>query len=146
MWRCLLLSVAIFANAAPAFSTGRYYCAADDAAIRLSLDVGFETAGARKLNHFRGALVAKATSVPAGFRTLMLDSSQLVHHWVYDGDLRLEVFARGEEQDAGRSFDLVVISSGKDDSTPMPGSYALTFSAADAAPVELRGRLTCSAK
>src|ERR1700712_3691335 len=106
-------------TAAPAFSASRYYCAADDAGIKLSLDVGFETAGARKLNHFRGVVIAKAANMPAGFKTLMLDSSQLVHHWVYDGDLRLEVFGRGEDQDAGKSFDLVLMSSGNDDSAPM---------------------------
>jgi hypothetical protein len=146
MWRCLLLSAVMLASAAPTYAASRYYCAADDASIKLSLDVGFEPAGARKLNHFRGALITKAANVPAGFKTLMLDSSQLVHHWVYDGDLRLEVFARGEDQDAGKSFDLIIMSSGKDDNAPMPGSYALTFNAADPTPVELKGHLTCSVK
>jgi hypothetical protein len=146
MWRCLLLSAVMLASAAPAFSAGRYYCAADDASIKLSLDIGFEPAVAHKLNHFRGALIAKAANVPAGFKTLMLDSSQLVHNWVYDGDLRLEVFARGEDQDAGKNFDLIIMSSGKDDGASMPGSYVLTFNVADTTPVELKGHLTCSVK
>ena len=146
MWRRLLLSVTMLGSAVPAFSAGRYYCAADDSNIKLSIDAGFEETGATKLNHFRGALIAKSTEVPAGFKTLMLDSGQLVHHWIYDGDLRLEVFARGEDQDSGKSFDLIVMSSGKNSAAPMSGNYVLTFNVPDAAPLELKGHLTCSVK
>ncbi|PZM11906.1 hypothetical protein [Rhizobium tubonense] len=146
MLRWLLLSGVVLASAGPAYSAGRYYCAVDDGNVKLSLDVGFEEAAARKLNHFRGALIAKAAAVPSGFKTLMLDSSQLAHYWSYDGDLRLEVFARGEDQDAGKSFDLIIMSSAKDGTAPMSGSYVLTFDVPDAKPLELKGPLTCSVK
>jgi len=147
MWRWLFLSAAMILGAAPAYSADRLYCAVDDGNIKLSLDSGFEETVAHKLNHFRGALVSKPADVPEGFRQLMLDSSQLIHNWIYDNDLRLEVYAQADEEDAAHNFDLVVMASGKGGATPMQGSYVLTFNTpARPQPLQFKGRLTCSAK
>jgi hypothetical protein len=147
MWRWLFLSATVAFLATPAYSANRFYCAVDDANVKLSVDSGFDETVARELNHFRGAMIAKATEVPDGFKRLMFESNQLVHNWSYDGDLRLEVYAQGKEQDASQNFDLVIMASGKNEAAPMPGSYVLTFNSADRPqPLQFKGRLTCSAK
>lgn len=147
MWRGLLLSIGLSAIATPGMAADRYYCAADDANIKLSLDSGFSDEPGHKLNHFRGALIGKSTQVPADFRTLMLDSSQLTQNWAYDGELRLAIVAVNGNGDAADSAELTIIAAGKDETAPMPGSYVLTFATPDnAQAMQLTGRLTCSAK
>ncbi len=147
MWRWLFLSAATILGAVPvpAYSANRFYCAADDSNIKLSVDTGFENTAAHKLNHFRGAMIAKSPDVPEGFGRLVLDSSQLIHNWNYDGDLRLEVYAQASEEDATRNFDLAIMASAKGGATPMAGSYVLVFNTPDRPqPLQFKGRLTCS--
>jgi len=147
MWRGLLLSIGICATATPSLAAGRYYCAADDANLKLSIDTGFSDGPGHKLNHFRGALIGKSAKVPADFRTLMLESSQLTQNWAYDGELRLAITALNGNGDAADSAELIIVASGKDEAAPMPGSYALTFGTPDNAQgTTLTGRLTCNAK
>lgn len=147
MWRGLLLSIGICATATPGLAAGRYYCAADDANIKLSIDTGFSQEPGHKLNHFRGALVGKSAQVPADFNTMILESGQLTQSWAYDGDLRLAITALDGNGDAASSAELLIMASGKDEATPMPGSYVLTFGTPDnAEAAKLTGRLTCNAK
>jgi hypothetical protein len=147
MWRGLMLSIGICATATPSLAADRYYCAVDDANIKLSIDTGFSDEAGHKLNHFRGALIGKSTQIPADFRTLMLESSQLTQNWAYDGDLRLSITALNGNGDAASSAELIIMASGKDEAAPMPGSYTLTFAAPDnAQPIKFAGRLTCNAK
>lgn len=147
MWRGLLISIGLCAIATPGMAADRYYCAADDANIKLSIDTGFSDAPGHKLNHFRGALIGKSAQVPADFRTLMLDSSQLTQNWAYEGDLRLAIVAENGNGDAADSAELTIIAAGKDETAPMPGSYVLTFATPDnAQATQLKGRLSCNAK
>jgi hypothetical protein len=142
MWRWSVLSVVAVLSAAPAHAAGRFNCAVDDSNIKLTIDVGFETAAGHKFNHFRGAMIAKSNDVPAGFRKLILDSSQLMQSWGSEGELRLAVYAQNDETDASNNFNLLVMADGK--ATPMQGSYILTFGRADHDPLEFKGRLSCS--
>lgn len=148
MRRLILLSAALCAVAGPMQAASRFYCAADDENIRLTVDTGFADSPGHKLNHFRGALITKAADVPADFKTLMLDSSQLTQNWSYDGDLRLDVAARGQGEEGDKSFELVLMASGKDEAAPMVGSYVLTFNVSPdvSAPLQYKGRMTCNAK
>jgi hypothetical protein len=147
MWRMPFLAVAALLVAAPASLAARFNCAVDDDNVKLTLDVGFEEKGAHKVNHFRGALIAKQEAVPAGFRQLMFDSTQLAHNWGYDNDLRLDIYAEGLNEDAGTNFDLIVMASRKAQGGPLPGNYILTFDGQGAAkPLQFKGSLTCSAK
>lgn len=147
MWRGLLLSIGICASATPSLAASRYFCAADDANIKLSIDTGFSEDPGHKLNHFRGALIGKSAQIPAAFRSLMLDSSQLTQNWAYNGDVRLAMAAFDGDGETANSAELVIVATGKDTAGPMPGSYALTFATPGGAKsLQLTGRLTCSAK
>lgn len=147
MWPRLLLSLGITAIAMPGLAAERYYCAADDASIKLSVDSGFSDAPGHRLNHFRGLMIGKSPLIPQDFRKLTLDSGQLTQNWASAGDLRLAVATYNGNGDNAASAELLIVASGKDEGAPMPGSYTLTFSAPDdAKPVTLTGRLTCSAK
>jgi hypothetical protein len=143
MRRWFAFAMLITFAASPAYSATRFNCAVDDSNIKLNLDAGFDTKGGHKLNHFRGAMISKATSVPEGFRKLLLDSNQLMQSWSSDKELRLEVYAQNGENDADNNFDLVVMADGK--SSPMQGSYVLNFAIADSPqPLQFTGRLSCS--
>jgi len=148
MRRVILFSAAILAMAGPMQAANRFYCAASDDNIKLTIDTGFADAPGHRLNHFRGAMVTKAADVPVDFKTLMLDSSQLAQNWSYEGDLRLDISARGQGEDGDKSFELVLMASGKDETAPMVGTYALTFDVSPnvSAPLQYKGRLTCNAK
>lgn len=148
MRRVILFSAALWAVASPMQAASRFYCAVNDDNIKLTIDTGFAETPGRKLNHFRGAMVTKVADAPADFKTLMLDSSQLAQNWAYDGDLRLDISARGQGDDGDKSFELVLMASGKDESAPMVGTYALTFNVAPdvSAPLKYTGRLTCNTK
>lgn len=147
MWRGLMLSIGICATATPGLAAGRYYCATDDANIKLSIDSGFSDNAGHKLNHFRGALIGKSTQIPADFRTMMLESSQLTQSWAHDGELRFAIATLNGNGDAATSAELVIIANGKGESAPMPGTYVLTFASPGGdAPIALAGRLTCNAK
>lgn len=147
MWHGRLLLIGFCAMATPSLAAERYYCAADDANIKLSIDSGFVDAPGRKLNHFRGVLAAKSPQVPADFRKLILDSSELTQNWSYGDDLRLAIVAYNGNGDTAASAEMVIVASGKGDTVPMPGSYTLTFATPDGTkPVKLSGRLTCNAK
>ena len=148
MWRRLPMSVlAAMLAALPAYGAARYNCAADDANVKLSIDVAFADKGARNLSHFRGALIAKPSGVPAGFAQLMLDSSQLVHSWAYGDELRLDIYGEGQDAEAGSSFDLIVIAGRDAPNAPLPGTYLLTYGGQkNAAAPQLKGTLTCFAK
>lgn len=147
MWRGIFIIVGLCASAAPSLAANRFYCAADDANIKLSLDVGFSDDPGQKLDHFRGALISKSAEVPAGFKALMLDSGQLTQTWSHDGDLRLAIAALGASGDAAKSFDLVVMAKGGNEAAPMSGSYELAFDMPNRTqPLQLTGRLTCNAK
>lgn len=129
--------------AGPAYSATRYSCAVDDANIKLTIDVGFDAKAGHRLNHFRGAMISKLTSVPEGFRKLLLDSDQLMQSWSSDKELRLEVYAQNGENDAGNNFSLVVMADGR--TSPMQGTYALSFGVTDKPqPLLFNGRLSCS--
>jgi len=147
MWRGLLLTIAMCVAATPSLAADRYYCAADDTNLKLSVDTGFADAPGHKLNHFRGALIGKSAQIPADFRTMMLDSSQLTQNWAHDGDLRLFITALNGNGDAARSAELIITASGKDETAPMPGSYVLSFATPDDTQgTAIKGHLTCSAK
>lgn len=147
MWHGRLLSIGTCLLATQGLAAERYYCAVDDANIKLSIDAGFVDAPGRKLNHFRGALIAKSAQVPDDFRKLMLDSSQLSENWSFGDDLRLAIVAYNGNGDNAASAELVVLASGKGNAAPMQGSYTLTFGTPDnAKPVKLTGRLTCNAQ
>jgi hypothetical protein len=149
MWRGLLLTIGICAAAWPVLASSRYYCAADDANLKLSIDTGFSDDPGHKLNHFRGAMIGKSADIPAAFRTLMLDSSQLTQTWANDGELRLAITAFDGDGDAAStaSAELVIMASGKAAAAPMAGTYALTLTAAGTTkPKLLKGPLTCNAK
>jgi hypothetical protein len=147
MWCPPSFAVAALLLATSTSHAARYSCVVDDGNVKLALDVGFEDKGAHKVNHFRGALIAKQTTVPSGFRQLMLDSTQLAHHWAYDNDLRLDVYAEGQDEDAGSNFDLVVMASRKSQSAPLAGTYVLTFDGPKVTKaLQFKGPLTCPAK
>jgi len=146
MLRLSLLAALAILSAMPANAAERFNCAADDANAKLSLDLAFDDKGTRPVTHFRGALIAKQQGVPAGFHQLMLDSSQLIHYWSYEGELRLEMFGKGEGNDSGKSFDLIVAADRKAQTGPIAGSYLLTFSADGAKPLQFKGSLGCIAK
>lgn len=140
----IVAALAVFA-AGSAHAATRFNCAVDDANIKLNIDAGFDAKAGHKLNHFRGAMISKVTSVPEGFRKLLLDSDQLMQSWSSDKELRLEVYAQNQENDAGNNFDLVVTADGR--TSPMQGTYALSFGVADRPqPLLFTGRLSCSAQ
>lgn len=146
MWRLTILAALSVLAAMPANAAQRFNCAVDDSNMKLSLDAAFGEKGARPITHFRGALIAKQEAVPAGFRELKLDSSQLVHYWKYEDELRLEVFAEGEGEDDGKSFDLIVKADRKAQTGPFASIYVLTFSADGAKSLQFKGSLACMAK
>lgn len=145
MRHVFLAATALVLGAAPTYAADRYYCAVDDANLKLTVDVGFEEAAGHKLNHFRGALIAKSDQVPEGFRKLVLDSTQLMQNWAGDGELRLAVYAQNEINDPDNNFELLLSADGKDDL--LQGSYHLTFNATDQPkPLAFTGKLSCSTR
>lgn len=147
MRRLILLSMALCAIAGPMQAASRFNCAVDDENIRLSIDTGFAGGPGHKLNHFRGAFIGKAAGIPTEFQKIVFDSNQLTQSWSHDGELRLALASNGQGENNDKSFELFLSASGKDDSVPMVGTYALTvWGAVDAPPVQLTGRLACNTK
>lgn len=154
MRRVILFSAALWAVASPMQAASRFYCAVNDDNIKLAIDAGFAEEPGHKLNHFRGAMVTKAADAPAAFKTLIIDSSQLGQNWSHDGDLRLELSAHGQGEDGNKSFELLLMASGKDEAAPMAGTYALSFyvspdvsdGSQDKVTSQYKGRLTCNTK
>ena len=142
----LLMLVCLVGAASPAYSDSRFYCSADDKAVSFTVESGFAEGDGHKLNHFRGAILIKDGSVAAGFKKRTLDSSRLVHHWLHDGELRLEVYDAAGDEAPGSELDLVVIAGqrGKKADT-FPGTYELTVSGGSK-PVAAEGKVSCGLK
>ena len=142
-----LLMVACLAGAAsPAYSDSRFYCSADDKTVSFTVESGFAEGDGQKLNHFRGAILIKDGAVAAGFKKRMLDSSRLIHHWLHDGELRLEVYDAAGDEAPGSDLDLVVMAGqrGKNADT-FPGTYELTVSGGSK-PIASDGKVSCGQK
>lgn len=142
----LSMVVCVVSAAGPAYSDSRFYCSADDKAVSFTVESGFAEGDGHKLNHFRGAILIKDVSVAAGFKKRTLDSSRLVHHWLHDGELRLEVYDAAGDEAPGSELDLVVIAGqrGKKADT-FPGTYELAISGGSKS-VAAEGKVSCGLK
>ena len=80
-----------------------------------------------------------------GLRKLDL-SQNLIHSWIYTGDLRLRLKAENDEDDTFKSLDLVIQTTGEPDGGDWEGTYILDVfdSASPEAPVNAKGKAMCS--
>lgn len=142
----LLMVACLVTAAGPAYADSRFYCSADDKAVSFTVESGFSESDGQKLNHFRGAILIKDGSVAAGFRKRTLDSSRLVHHWLHDGELRLQVYDAAEDEAPGNALGLVVIAGqrGKNANT-FAGTYELTV-LGGSKPITAEGKVSCGLK
>lgn len=151
----ILVAVLVLA-AAPAMSAGRFYCATDDAALKMSLEIEFSDDRGGKLAHFRGVAALKGETVPKSLRFLNLDSKMLTQSWSDDKALLLRL---NHEVDTGAAFtslDMTIIATpSKKGKATYDGVYTTMVrggktrddaAAAAAAAVKARGKIACQVK
>ncbi|CCM74557.1 hypothetical protein [Rhizobium mesoamericanum] len=142
-----ILALTVFCGAATAAQADtRYFCSADDKDVRFTVESGFEAGGGHKLNHLRGALVAKNDDVPQALKKIAVSSENLMHHWSHDGELRLEIFYEGGDDANGQGISLIVIAGqrGKSMNT-FSGTYELALDGGAKA-LTATGKVTCGSK
>ncbi|MBY5353741.1 hypothetical protein HFO94_09375 [Rhizobium leguminosarum] len=143
MWRGMIVLAGLLGAAGTAYADSRYFCSADDKEARFTLESGFESTAGHKLNHFRGALIVKESTV---FGKRVFESQHLTNHWSRDGELLMEVFDGGEDDTGGATLDLVVVAGerGKP-AANFSGTYSLTI-AGGAKPYAVEGKVSCGTK
>ncbi len=142
-----ILALTIFCGAASvAHADTRFFCSADDKAVRFTVESGFEAGGGHKLNHFRGALAMKGGDLPPALQKISVTSENLTHHWSHDGELRLEVFYDGGDAANGQGLSLIVTAGQRGKSmTTFSGAYELAIEGG-AKPFVATGKVSCGSK
>ncbi|MGF0537154.1 hypothetical protein ACQQ2Q_04100 [Agrobacterium sp. ES01] len=108
-WNALpIAAILSLAAAMPAAAASRFYCAIDDAALKLSLESNFTDGSGRRLNHFRGKLRIKGDKVPGLFQDLTLNTPMLTQTWVDEKSLRLRFYYVTERQFPYAAIDMIV--------------------------------------
>jgi hypothetical protein len=129
--------------ASPAMATAGFDCEIDDASLSF---LGGGTMGrgmGSPIIDFSAQTTLKLKDSPVGANKVDLSKS-LVHHWAAGGDLSLHLYwERGDTGDA--SFELVIQTKITDDALTYEGGYRLIVSGANADPLEVSGKATCSA-
>jgi hypothetical protein len=143
MWRGMIVFAGLLGAAGTAHADSRYFCSADDKEARFTLESGFESTAGHKLNHFRGALIVKESTV---FGKRVFESQHLTNHWSRDGELLMEVFDGGGDDTDRATLDLVVIAGerGKP-SANFSGTYSLTIAGGEK-PYAVEGKVSCGTK
>ncbi|WHO72742.1 hypothetical protein [Rhizobium sp. BT03] len=146
MWRGMIVFAGLLGAAGAAHADSRYFCSADDAQARFTLESGFASDAGHKLNHFRGALVVKDQAQSSVFGKRVFESQHLTNHWSRDGELLLEVVDGGEDDTGGATLDLVVVAGerGKP-AANFTGTYALKIEGGDK-PYAAEGKVSCGTK
>lgn len=143
--RRFLLSLAALATASsPAFATGGFGCSVKDKNLTLDAEAGFSYSIGGGFLNFRGAVELPAKIAPKGLERVTLTPSQLAHHWLYDGELRLLLHAEAEGDLPFASADIIVRTTMTDDENTYDGEYKLILHRADADSIERTGKVSCS--
>lgn len=129
----------------PAFATGGFTCEVDDASLKFSAGGVFPGAAGPGFLNFGAKAEILLPGVPEKLRKLDL-SQNLIHSWIYIGDLRLRLKAENDEDDTFKSLDLVIQTTGEPDGGDWEGSYILDVfdSASPEAPINTTGKAVCS--
>lgn len=69
----------------------RMYCAASDAAVDLSLEIGFDKRDLERLNHFRGIAALKGQEPQSGTQRFELGSDMIRQYWIDNTQLRFSL-------------------------------------------------------
>jgi hypothetical protein len=77
----ILTFLVIITSAVTGHAMDRYYCAADDSQLKLSVDAGFEEQPGWPLGHLRGIVIFKPGQGKTLQGTLMLGSRDVVQYW-----------------------------------------------------------------
>jgi len=145
-----LLCLALLAAAPVAEAANRYDCAADDAVLRLALDVEFSADTGGKLTHFRGGYVLKDKLQPSALRALTLDSGMLTQRWNDDDRLLMRLYQQAQEKPPFGTLDMTIAVAAGAEGAPWDGTYALTVATAPdtaskpAVQLQKRGKIACS--
>lgn len=128
LWTIATLAIA----SQPVSAASRFYCAADDPQIKLSINGGFEDGNGAKLNHFRGLMLLKDPKVPASLQRMEMDSGMLTQHWADKDDLRLRIYTETSGETPFASLDLTIETAmSVKDGGRYQGRYALVVDTAD---------------
>ncbi|MGV8936377.1 MAG: hypothetical protein ACOH2J_04590 [Allorhizobium sp.] len=128
-----LLIIATLAIASqPVSAASRFYCAADDSQIKLSVNGGFDDGNGAKLTHFRGLMLLKDPKVPESLRKMELDSAMLSQDWADADDLRLRMYTETPGESPFASLDMIIETAmSVKDGGRFQGRYALVINTAD---------------
>jgi hypothetical protein len=143
MRRTLLFLSVLFGAAGTAHADSRYFCSADDAATRFTVEIGFKADGGHVLNHFRGGLMIKDGSVPDQFKKRVFNSSHLTNRWSNGGELRMEIYDDGGDDTSGQALNMVVMAEG--DGKAFSGTYGMTVTGGSK-PFTASGKVSCGSK
>jgi len=143
MRRTLILLSVFFGAAGTAHADSRYFCSADDAAARFTVEIGFKDDGGHVLNHFRGGLMIKDGSVPDQFKKRVFDSSHLTNRWSSGGELRMEIYDDNGDDTSGQALNMVVMAEAK--GKAFSGTYGMTVTGGEK-PFTASGKVSCGSK
>ncbi|WP_160009970.1 hypothetical protein [Rhizobium sp. 18055] len=145
MHRFFLALTAFLGAAQVAHADSRFFCSADDKAVRFTVESGFKAEPGHELNHFRGALIFKNETAPKPFGRITLDSDSLTNRWLHGGELRVEVLYDGGKAAGGQTVNLAISAEQPDGATAFSGVYDLAVDGGDE-PVVLSGKVSCGSK
>lgn len=136
----ILVALVIAAAGASPVEARRFFCAIDDAWMRLTVEGGFDDGAGMRLVNLRGVLAFKGSVLPHQAHGYWLSPQLLTHSWM-DADmlkLRFHAVYPADDRDAPSTImDLAMISE-SEDGKPMKGHYEMKVAekaAAQLAPV-----------
>ena len=129
----------------PATATSGFTCEVDDASLKFFAGGVFPGAASPGFLNFKAMAEIRQPGVPENLRKLDL-SQNLIHSWIYTGDLRLRLKAENDGNNAFQFLDLVIQTTGEPDGAHWKGSYILDVfdSGRPEAPINAKGKAICS--
>lgn len=106
------------------FAAERIYCAASDAVIDLSLEIGFDKRDPERLYHLRGLAGLKGEEGKSAAQRFQLNSDMVRQYWIDDKDLRFSLRDPQPTRRPALGFSLVIRTERKSPATlRFEGSY-----------------------
>ena len=148
MRRAIVMLAVLIGTANIAHADNDFFCSADSKGERFTLETGFDEGLGHKLTNFTGALSVKDTSaVSSAFGRRIFGPDDLVNHWPNDGEIRLEVYQKGESETHFQSLDLIVMANEKAKASggSFSGTYVLRIEGPSAS-YHAEGKVSCGTK
>lgn len=152
-FKTICAAAVVICSATPSLAAKRFYCAANDDFVKLTIESAVRDNRGQELAHFRGVVALQGEDAPPMFRQLQLMSGMLTQYWVDSQKLQLRLFRETLDDEPYSSIDLLVDTRSTDSTNArLDGTYSILVSTGlnklseEKKKASHSGRLTCEFK